>query len=631
MAKHVKQGHALSPSEYFERHPLDLRTSEQLVAQAQAQSVARRKRAARINTLWRMVALLAVMAGLLVVASASSARAAAPAIDVPGVEVCPKEAPFANTPETGVAGLLGERPLKITEDDSPEHIWSTGGFAGLKSYTYDLGCAVNPATWAKVTNAKAGSSFTNIMLSIGDAVASLADTLDRRAWSPGWVLSFLDDFAQRATGQAMILLLLPYLGVSLALATALMLWRSRQGDYNANAHGIGWIMVVLTISAGIIATPMLVSSLGAKAGGTVAATVNGGETASDAITNQLVMNVQYQGWLRRTFGNSESAVAKEYGPQLLASTRISWKELDSINALPADEQGDAREKMSKAKAEKFKDVAAKIEDADPIAYRHLTGEQQVGPVETIIEMVFVILACVMRVMLSVLMIACVISLTVISCIWVVATLALLLPPFRKWSGQRTGMALINSGVRSLLYVAEAIIGVWLYGLFLQACIAPGMNLAWSSLFLLLGTIIAWLAIAPIAKLKAILSLGRADKASFMAKAMKSLVMTGGAGAGAALIGAWKVNKDSEERAAAAPAPAAVLPPQVVHAKIFHPAAPFVPERPTHVDGEPLPAAAGPAPLPAYERGARTDTPPPDAASSPYRPYERSDDTEGANR
>jgi len=566
--------------------------------------------------------LVLFLAGLLIgVAYAGQAKA----IDVPGVEVCPKEAPFANTPDSGVAGLLGERPLKITTDNSPEHIWSTGGFAGLKAHTYDLGCAMNPASWTKITNANAGSGFSNTVMSVGDAVVSLTDSLDRRAWTPTWIQSFLNGLAKEVTGRASNVLLIPYLGAALALVTLVLVWRAKDGNLSLQYHGVGWACFVIVITSLLLMMPLLTSQTASSVGNTGVAILNGGSEASDAVTNQVVKNVQYQGWLRRNFGD-DGATAKKYGPDLLASTRVSWAELEAIEAKPAGEQSKAREDLSDKKAEQFKKIAAKIEKEDPTAYRHLKGEIQVGPLETIIETIAVVFACIIRIALDLLMILCVMALAVLAMAWVVLTPAIIQPTIGKFDGHRMGMELINNSTRAFWFVAQAALGSWLFGLWLQACMAPGMNLWWSLTLIIFGTFFAFLLIAPIKKAKSILTLGKYDHVSFIGKTVGTALK----GYAPALLAAVKVNRDAKDRDEEKEERLSENRPQpeVVHAEIFNPGespAMWSESQYTAYADRTLPMGS-PKPLP-YERG--EPEPPKGGAQSPYRPYERSDDNEGA--
>jgi hypothetical protein len=588
-----------------------------------AKSVVRRR-----NSWFRVLIFLGIV-GLMLwlcVGSAASSDAASKSVGIPGVEVCPKEAPFAATPESGLAGLLGERPKQITTDNSPDHIWSTGGFAGLRSHTYDLGCALDPTSWMRVTNASADSKITNAITSIGEAIVSLTDSVDRRAWEPGWITSFLSDFATRATGIVNTNILVPFLASGIVFAVVILLYRAQSGDMSAAATNVGWVFIVITVTSLLLLSPMLVSKASQTSAGAMVATLNDGANPSDSATNQIVKNVEYQGWLRRNFGSARTLVGDTYGPDLLASTRVSWSELDSINALDPKDQPKAREKMTKQKAKQFKDIAAKVKDADPTAYKYLTGEES-SSTETLVELPTIAAACAIRLTVAILMITCAIVLVLLALFWVILTVVIIQPRIGRKSGQDLGMDLANNAIQATVYVLMAALGSWLFGIYLQSCMAPGMSLWWSLLLLIIGTGIAWAVIGPIAKFKAIVSFGRADGHSIIGKLVKTALISyvGGRFAGAAVAKAVTDTAEPERLSEDVATPV-----RTIHADIYHPAPDFTAETPTTVDAEPLEGQVVHALPAAYEVHVDArDVPPPDDAASPYTPYERSDDNEGA--
>lgn len=546
----------------------------------------------------------------------------ADAVDLPGVEVCKKTAPFAQTPQQGLAGALGERPVVVTNSLKPSEIWSTGGFAGLRTSVYDLGCGVDPTTWSRVASANSDAGAANGFTSLGNALVAITDSVDRRAWSPGWITSFLEDFARQVTGQANVKILIPYLGVGILLTILVLLYRSSDGDYTAAAQAIGWTVVVITITTMLLASPMAASRAAQQAGGLAVSTLHGGTSASDAQTNEIVEHIQYQGWLRRTFGSEVSPAALQYGPALLASTRVSWTELDAINRLAPADQPKARTALTEKKAEQFVDIAEKIKDMDPGAYRYLTGEESAWG-EALLELAFVVASSVFRLAVGILMITCVVMLTVLAVAWVIISVILPLPKIFNFSGRELGMLIINNAVAGLRYVLEAALASWVFGIYLQACLGPGIKPFWSLVLLIIGTGIAWTLIAPIAKFKAIATLGRARGDSATARWLKTLFSTY---IGARLAGVTLPAKSAPEESTVTPAaaPTESRPLDTVYATVYVPPTPPV----ATIEGTIVPAIGpgvysrpdpepGPGPLP-----------PPDD-SKVYRIYSDDDDNEGA--
>lgn len=564
-----------------------------------------------------MIRRLAVVFGLMTVLLVLFAPESQ-AIDVPGVDVCSKNAPFAHTPQEGLAGLVGERPLKVTTTTTPETVWSTGGFAGMRPYTYDLGCALDPTSWSRVTLAGTESGIATVITDIGNSVVSLTDSVDRRAWAPGWTTTFLTDFAHRSSDVINLSIIGPFMAAGLVLAGLLLLRYAHRGDTGTTANSLGWILLVLTVSTVILATPVVASTWAQRGGGSLVATLNNGQNASDATTNTIVKNVQYQGWLRRTFGSDQTEVGKVYGPRLLASLRVSWAELDAAKTPKA------RNDLIEAKQKDFETIAAKVKDADPIAYRHLTGEES-GAVVALVETTFAVAASFFRLATSLLMIVCTITLVLLAVIWLVLTPILVLSPGprSRFSGQEIGIGLFNSATRALGYVFGAAIGSYLFGVYLQACLQPGMSLWWSLLLLILGSSIAWTILRPDRKMLEIISLGRVRGYGALGKFITTAAWAYLGGQIAGRVAGSRISDRQEETARMSETiPAA----SVVYADIYSPAQPFVPETPTHVDGETLPTGAHQRALP-YERTAPPA--PPDSADSDYTPYERSDDDEGA--
>lgn len=585
------------------------------------------------------------------------------ALGVPGIEVCPKSAPFAQTPQDGLAGLLGERPIEITTDNSPQHLWTTGGFAGMTPHTYDLGCALDPTSWMKTANASTDAQISGAINSVGDAMVSLTDSVDRRAWQPGWVTTALKGFANRASGIIDQRIIIPFAGLGILLGALKVLRTATDGNVSGALTSAGWMFTVTLVSGVLLLGPIAASQWTQSGGGFLVATLNNGANASDSTTNDIVYSVQYQGWLRRTFGSAQTEVAAKYGPDLLASERVSWAELDA-NDTPAK-----RNDLAETKAKQFKAIAAKVKEDDPIAYRSLTGENT-SSIESLAQLAFAFFACFFRLATSLLIIIATLMLVFLAVIWLAATPLLLIPEAQvkrfggggmkmgggrmggggmhnrfgsgspgsgrlRFSGQDLARSLSESATRAIGYVLVAAIGSWLFNVFLQACLAPGLNMWWSLLLLILGTGVGWTMIRPDLKAMSILSLGHVQGYGVVAKLLKGWAMGTliGSVAGSKVAKAEEKEEPVERMSENDPS---VPPSAPVYADIYHPDKIFTPEQPTHVDGEPLPSAPAPrviTSMPHYERPVddgddATVTPPNSDASSPYIPYDRTD--EGAN-
>lgn len=577
-----------------------------------------------------MKRILAVVA--LLVALTGVGAGQAQAIDIPGVDVCKKDAPFPAVPGAGLPGLAGERPQHVTNDTDPGHIWSTGGFAGLQSHPYDLGCALDPTSYSSVVSANADSKVGNGISGVAQAGTSLTDALDRRAWQPQYITAFLSAFASRTVDVAQARVVVPFIGFGILAASILILLRRWRGDVAGAAQDASWILLVLGVSAGIVLTPLLLSSGSLKVGSAAVGMLNDAPNASDGATNSIVESVHYQAWLRRSFGDADTDTARKFGPALLASQRFTWTERDEAARLKGDARGKYLDGLVEAKSNAFKDIAAKIKDGpdrDPVAYRHLTGADS-GSSVTVLEVLFAAAAGLFRIAIDILVILCALMLCVIPIIWLIATPYLLSP-----KGQAFGRDLIDNVVRALTYVAEAALVAWVFNIWMQVCLQPGTSGWWSLLLLALGASIAWIMLAPFHKAAAIISLGHMNGSGWLmglAKTAALAYVTGRIAGGAA------ADKVKEEEEAPVPAPAIDLPkPPPVVASIYSPTAVFDPDVRSHFTPNPgagLPPVASPGlPSEPYVRPAPVPptAPPPDATTAPDEPtYTRTDENEGAD-
>lgn len=577
---------------------------------------------------WCVLGVLFVLVAIVI----GGDRAHAADTGIPFIDVCAKDAPYPALPTQGLPGLVGERPLKITNDSSPEHIWSTGGFGGLQAHPYDLGCALDPTSWAKITSANTDATVSNGMAGVGQTVTSVTDSMDRRAWQPGYVLSFMKSFMDRALGTVELKILGPFIGVGI-LATAIMvLWRQRSGEVSAAAHNLGWVLFVLIVTSAILLSPLALASWTQRAGNAVTGAMNNNVNASDGATNAVVEAVHYQGWLRRTFGSADSDIAKQYGPAILASQRFTWTEFDTANRLKGKARGTYIDSLVKQKSTAFKDAAAHVKEEGPTEYRHLTG-QEPGSSVTVLELLFAGGSSAFRAVVDLLVVICVMMLVILGGLWVVATPWLVTP-----KGEQMGRGLIDNGIKAIVYVGQAALCAWGFTVFLQATMAPGMSAWWSLLLLLMGMSIFWIMLAPFHKMGSIISLGKMNGSGMLMKAIKAAALgylTGRvAGAAAAKEVIEEQPKQSED------APAVQPRHEVVHATIFSPAQPTPMDTSTFTEVHPhadrtLPTAA-PAALPTGEPYYQRDeaTPPPeDATTAPdevFEPYQRTDDNEGAS-
>lgn len=541
--------------------------------------------------------------------------APASAAGIPFIDICNAQAPMPHTPTDGLTGLLTSRPNE-TQDFSPQTLFSSGGLAGTGSNNYDLGCAQNPGSYSRMARSDFDNTITNGVVGFGTTITALTDAVDRRAWEPGWISAFLTGFTAHAIDVVNREIWIPLLGLGLLCSSAFLVWQSREGNPSKMASAAAWVVLVLVIGGVVMSKPLWLAQTTQAGGNAAVAALNNspGTTAADATTDEVAEFIQYKGWLRRTFGSEDSAVAKRWGPELLENSRVSWRELDSI------ERGDTTmAKVVEAKQKRYEQIAKEVKEADPHAYRYLQGDPSVISAGTpLLEGLFALFANLIRLVCALLMVSSLLLLVLVGIVWIVASPILVTP-----AGMGAGRMLLDSLARSVGYVAAAAVAGWLYTIFLESATAPGMSGWWSVLLLFLGTIIWWTVLRPDRKMLSLLSMGRVDGTGAVMKALKiwAIAHFGGKIAGAAAAEAAR--KDDPE-----PTPAeenVARPLDVVYGTVIVPPDPAPPAGevdagPRIVVGTTLPSGEA-----AYQRGEgdqRPASPPPPGSVGEVEVYRR---------
>lgn len=426
---------------------------------------------------------------------------------------CNPEAPLVDTPDEGLPGVFLERPKTVIQSYNepavdPEHIFAEGGLGGMSPFTYDLGCGMNPQNWNDVITAGSDASLGQQFVSIGHSATAFADAVDRRAWSPSWIMTFLATFTDRVANVIEGRIILPFAAIGLLATSAFLAYKAKSGNVARVMSGVTWVLLVLFVGALILAGPTRASTAAQSAGGTVVSGLNAGSDPALSATESVTTAVHYQSWLRRVFGNSDSATAKEYGPQLLASTRMTWTEYERTD--PARATGDTdrkfrldeRKELIDSKRDRFNEIAEKIKDEDPQAYQHLQNIRPSMGV-ALLEMCFAIVASFFRLAVDVLLILAMILLVMYGIVFLCALPFVVTP----W-GEDMGRGLMNGTARALGYVLIAAVGSWLFNNYTRVALMPGHSAWWSMFLLAIGTFIFWTAIRPDRKALNLMTMGR---------------------------------------------------------------------------------------------------------------------------
>lgn len=445
-------------------------------------------------------ALAAVALGMTALVGVGGSAAAATTTSAPALfDICKKEPPRAEIPGEGNVGSLDERPANpapLTE----ETIWSNGGLVGMHSVTFDLGCSPTPSTAVFLATASMNVKTTNLWVDAGSALSGFAYAIESKAWNPAWVGDVFADFMGQSIETVRRQVWVPWTFLGLIACSAFLVVRARRQDVSGVTTSVGWALLVLGISGAFILSPIFAPVATQKAGSTVALALNG-DSASGSVAqsnaDRVAYSVNYQDFLRRSFGTSNSDIAKKYGLRLLAASRLSWAEKDQVAGDPAK-----LEAMQKRKGEDWVKVAAEVDTANKNAYYALQGHPG-AHVGGMLGFAFSAAVNVFRLLAAAVMVAAVIFLAFISLIWLVGAAYFVTP-----IGASKGREIMQMAGMAFGYTLACAIGSWLFMLWARVSLAPGVPVAWSLVMLIVGSILFWSMLRPDRKMLAMFTGGK---------------------------------------------------------------------------------------------------------------------------
>jgi hypothetical protein len=291
----------------------------------------------------------------------------------PASAVCEGTAPTPTHPY----GILGDGMLTeptwaevpaVTPDP-----WGTPKASLVDTYgygyqwgTYDLGCGVDVA---RDPLAVLTTMIANLGWIIPSGAAALVSALqDVATMGP---FDFLDPLVASIATSVRDKLWTTWFPIAVLCAGFFVLLSARKASYSVTAQTVGWVALVLSVSALFLSAPAKVDRVMSD-GMTKVVTTASSPFGHDSVDEQLSREVLYPQWLQGELGTASGKTAVEYGPRLFAATHYSWSE---EKLMRADPTWKAREEITKAKGKDFKAVAAELEKQDPAAYSHLTGKQ----------------------------------------------------------------------------------------------------------------------------------------------------------------------------------------------------------------------------------------------------------------
>jgi len=416
--------------------------------------------------------------------------------------------PIPELPGRGVVGFFDLRPDPLPAKDDPFQessrttILEQYGYAGLRYNTYDPSCSVDILPDAvQSPDAAVGTSISNWILTFPKTAVAATGALLADAYQPDF-LSVFDPLIASVVKTLRVTVFDQWSLLMIAAIGFAIIWRARRIPLASGTAAVGWALFVMLLAtllfrwpveAGHVADSTVKSTLSAVTGGLNGVGTDGESPAAVQAASNLHESLLYTTWLGGTFGDSDSEVAKKYGPAIFDAQSLTWRETDTLRKNPAEGK-----KILEAKRKKFKETASKIKSEDPDAYEYLVGHRSDSRVG------YSVLATIATL--------CAIPFLVVSCLLVIGALVIvrfgvMLFPVFATLGLFPSMRGVIIGIGNT--VAAAVINAILFGIgsavtvkAMGVVLAPETGLAsWLDVVLvLLLTIVMWVAMSPFRRL-----------------------------------------------------------------------------------------------------------------------------------
>jgi hypothetical protein len=289
------------------------------------------------------------------------------------------EAPEPARPSAGQTGAFYPRPATASTgdpfSDPSTTIADVYGYS-YKWTTYDNGClpgsGVVPGTMTNLANSALGWAAS---------VNGITHSLLGLVVSPTW-LDPLDEMLTEATAAIREGFFTPWFTVIAILVAAAMLFGASRANFPSVVTTGGWALLVLVGTTWVMEYPVssaqavdgliqetvttTANATGSSRGATDGA--NAAQRSLDGQFDTIDRQTLYTAWLEGMVGSSDSAIAREHGPDLFRATHLSWAEEATLRDDP-----DAGAAIIEAKKKLFEETAAEVERADEQAYQQLTG------------------------------------------------------------------------------------------------------------------------------------------------------------------------------------------------------------------------------------------------------------------
>jgi hypothetical protein len=420
------------------------------------------------------------------------------------------DTPVPEVPGRGVVGFFEPKPDKIPavenpfNDSSKTSIMEQYGYAGLRFNTYGLDCSTLGLGSLKNSDATVSTTVANWIMTFPKAAVAGTSSLLRAAYSPDFLsvfdplISNVVDTLRRTFYEKWAFLVIAAIGL-------MIIWRARHAPLATSTSAIGWALLVMMIATILFRWPV---AAGKAADSTVKTTLSSvvgalnGTTSSDSAdpggqaASNLHRSLLYTAWLGGTFGDTNSEVAKQYGPKIFDGQALTWAERESLRTSQHREE-DAKTLQDK-KTKEFSDAAAAVKDKDSDAFEYLRGTRSDARIGYAVLAVISTLCALPFLIIS--------GLLVIGALVIVRFGVMLFPIFATL-GMFPTMRSLVTGIANT--VASALVNAVIFGIgsalmvrSMGVVLDPSSGLAgWLQIVLvLLLTIVMWVMLAPFRRL-----------------------------------------------------------------------------------------------------------------------------------
>ncbi|WP_380165627.1 hypothetical protein [Jannaschia sp. R86511] len=412
-----------------------------------------------------LLALLLVLLGN--AAPATAATAGRPQLPIPGLPEC-RQPPAAQSPDRGFSGFITPRPTNPPAVDadpfttgSGVSVYETNGLAGYRWHMYVDSCipGAGQAT-NQALNGTANSLMSFPVLAVG-VVATLADAVYNQTW-----LQTLDKPVAYVSGALYDGFTRPFFPVLAVAVGIVMLISIRRARLSAAIGTACLVLVAATLAAFAANYPTTVAEQTDRITVSAITSVNGAIAGSDsadpaaATVAPLVDAILYDRWVAGTLGDTDSPVARQYGPELYQASTLTWAETDILRHDPSG----AGAELLEAKEEQWRTAAEAVQQRDPDAYEYLIGARsldRLGHALVAVALVGVLPFLLMSLLLVAM--SYLIIRLVVMFLPLVALVALLLRGTLRSLVSLAAAALINS----VVFAIGAAVTAYLYGVFLS--------------------------------------------------------------------------------------------------------------------------------------------------------------------